>query len=80
MRVDPGEGLQAEAVGQRQVEQHQHRLARGELLEAVLQALGAMQREGRLRLLRQHLADQPGVARVVLDEEDLVHVSVRSAG
>ena len=44
VRVDLGEGLQAMAVGQRQVEQHQRGVVRRELLQAVRQAVGAMQR------------------------------------
>jgi hypothetical protein len=77
VRVDPGEGLEAEAVREREVEQHERRRLLAEQLEAGRQALGAQQGERRARILREHLADEPRVPRVVLDEEDLLDEGLR---
>src|SRR6185312_7423047 len=61
------------AVGKREVEQHQRHVLLRERLQPPRQAVGVLQAElHRRRLLREHLADEPGVARVVLDEEDLL--------
>jgi hypothetical protein len=41
------------------------------MLQAEREAIGAMQPERRRRVLGDHLLDEPRVAGVVLDEEDL---------
>jgi hypothetical protein len=45
------------------------------VLEAVRQAIGVLQRERRRRVLADHLLDEPRVARVVLDQEDVMRRS-----
>jgi hypothetical protein len=73
MRVHLGEGLEAQAVGQRQIEEHQPGEARGEPLQPLRQALGALDAERGVGLLRDHLANKAGIPRVVLDQEDFMH-------
>ncbi len=73
MGVHLGEGIEPEAVGQRKIEQHQPGAAGRQVLEPERQAIGGVQHERRARVLGDHLEDEPRVARVVLDEEDVVH-------
>ena len=70
MRVDLGERLEAQAVGQRQVEQHEGDIAAGKRLETAREAVGVLEPESGGRLLQEHFPDQAGVARVVLDQQD----------
>ena len=72
VRVDAREGLQPHGVRQRQIQQHQGGLAAGQALQAVRQAIGELQRERRRRVLADHLLDEARVARVVLDQEDVM--------
>jgi hypothetical protein len=73
MRVDLGEGLQAEAVGQRQIEQHECGVAGIQPLEAAQQPVLAMHFERYVGVLGDHLADESRVPGVVLDKEDFMH-------
>ena len=71
MLEHPREGLQAEAVGQRQIQQHQIDATLAQLFEALRHGAGVLQLEGCARGIRQVFPHQTGVARIVLDEEDL---------
>jgi hypothetical protein len=73
VRIHFGEGVQAEAVGQRQVQDHQRGLAGRQVLQPDRQAVRDVNAEWRGGIFRDHLADQPGVARIVLDKEDVMH-------
>ncbi len=73
MRVHARERFQPEGIGQRQIEQHEPGLAAREVLEAARQAVGGVEVKRRRRVLADHLQDEPRVARVVLDQEDVVH-------
>src|SRR5689334_10690268 len=73
MGVDLRERVQAVAVGERQVEQHEGNVLLRELLQAARKAVGVLEAELHRRgLFREHLPDEARIARVVLDEEDLV--------
>jgi len=78
VRVDFGEGVQAMAIRQRQVEQYQPGFFRGEEIQPVRQPLGAVQPERRIGILRQHFADEACVARVVFDQQDGVRGDAHS--
>ena len=80
MRVDLGERVEAETVGQREIQDHERGLARRQMLEALRQPVREMHREGCARVLGDHLADQASIAGVVLDEEDVMHASDRLEG
>jgi hypothetical protein len=74
VRVHPRECFQSARIRQRQVKQDQRGLAVCEGLEPARQAIDVDQPERRPRILPDHLLDQPGVARVVLDQEDVRHL------
>ena len=75
-----GEGAQSLAVRQRQVKQHDVHLVARELREPVGQARRVPERDRRLAgvSLAQHLANQAGVARIVLDQQRLDLVAGRA--
>jgi len=70
VRVHLREGLEALAVRQRQVQEHELGGLERQHLEPARQPVGAGEPERRGGIFPQHLLDEAGVRRVVLDEED----------
>src|SRR3954452_5459767 len=82
MRADTGDGAESLAVGQRQVQQYHVESPDGKLIAGVAQRSGISDAES-ISLFHQEFADQTGIARVVLDQEDpdgplLGHAILRS--
>ena len=64
------EGVEAGAVGKREIEEHELGLLEREDFEPAGEPFRHRDVEGRGRILGEHLADEPRVAGVVLDQQD----------
>src|SRR5262249_30081689 len=70
-RADALDGLGPVRVGQAQIEQHDVELVRAEELDRLLERAGERDRVLSLTgALREHLAEEPGVTRLILHQED----------